>query len=61
MKSLGVHSRTSTSPNAPRKTVEPGPLAAGGDLQYVRGHSATASGLLLLPLLIGMTLGVRTG
>ncbi|MFD7706032.1 MFS transporter [Streptomyces sp. NPDC059786] len=27
--------------------------------QYVRGHSATVSGLLLLPLLIGMTLGNR--
>ncbi|UNO40460.1 MFS transporter [Streptomyces sp. MST-110588] len=27
--------------------------------QYVRGHSATGSGLLLLPLLIGMTLGNR--
>ncbi|GAA2338951.1 MDR family MFS transporter [Streptomyces violaceusniger] len=27
--------------------------------QHVRGHSATASGLLLLPLLIGMTLGNR--
>ncbi|RKN40160.1 MFS transporter [Streptomyces hoynatensis] len=27
--------------------------------QYVRGHSATASGLLLLPLLAGMTLGNR--
>ncbi|WP_312018726.1 MFS transporter [Streptomyces sp. I05A-00742] len=27
--------------------------------QYVRGHSATVSGLLLLPLLAGMTLGNR--
>ncbi|MFJ2201005.1 MFS transporter [Streptomyces violaceusniger] len=27
--------------------------------QHIRGHSATASGLLLLPLLIGMTLGNR--
>ncbi|MFD8705323.1 MFS transporter [Kitasatospora sp. NPDC059648] len=27
--------------------------------QHVRGHSATVSGLLLLPLLIGMTLGNR--
>ncbi|WP_327388157.1 MFS transporter [Streptomyces sp. NBC_01207] len=27
--------------------------------QYVRGHSATVSGLLLLPLLIGMALGNR--
>lgn len=27
--------------------------------QYVQGHSATESGLLLLPLLIGMTLGNR--
>ncbi|MEV0230112.1 MFS transporter [Nonomuraea sp. NPDC050786] len=28
-------------------------------LQHVRGHSATVSGLLLLPLLIGMTVGNR--
>ncbi|WP_229898221.1 MFS transporter [Streptomyces finlayi] len=28
--------------------------------QYIRGHTATVSGLLLLPLLIGMTLGNRT-
>lgn len=28
-------------------------------LQHVRGYSATASGLLLLPLLIGMTIGNR--
>ncbi|MFC4008359.1 MFS transporter [Nonomuraea purpurea] len=28
-------------------------------LQHVRGHSATTSGLLLLPLLVGMTVGNR--